>query len=155
MPTKHERIAEAVRAAIAARVLADVGPEVSVVRSAPEEHQIELARRGVINIAEQDTVETDRVFGVTRRYFRAVLTAEVIVQGLTPAERDARLDAIYTAIGAAMAADRTLGGIADYVDVSGPGAPVNALWQGASNIKAGSIEIAVDYSTGEDNLSAE
>jgi hypothetical protein len=152
MPSKHERIVEAVRAAIAARVLADIGAEVSVIRSAPEEQMIEAARFGVVNIAEQDTVETDRVFGVARRFMQTVLIAEVVVPGHTPSVRDARLDAVYRSIGAAIAADLKLGGLADYVDIGGPGAPINALWQGASDIKAGSIGIAVEYSTGEDPM---
>lgn len=152
MPTKHEQIVDALVAAITTRMAADIGADVAVIRSAPEAQAIEAAAKGLVNIVEEATVETDRVFGVSRRYMQARLTAEIVVTGSTAADRDARLDAVYAAIGAALDADRTLGGLADYLDIGGPGAAINALWMGAADIKAGSIQIAVDYSTSDNPL---
>jgi hypothetical protein len=45
---------------------------------------------------------------------------EIVVAGATPADRDAALDDLLSAVGAAIAADRTLG---DAVEWAGPGAP--------------------------------
>jgi hypothetical protein len=60
------------------------------------------------------------------------------VQG---ADRDAAFDTLTTSIGAALAADRTLGGLCDWVEAEAP-RPVDLPVDGAASLKAAVIPVA-------------
>jgi hypothetical protein len=66
-----------------------------------------------------------------------------VVQG---AARDAAFDAITASIGAALAADRTLGGLCDWVEAEAP-RPVDLPVEGAASLKAAVIPVVLHYST--------
>ncbi|WP_297857071.1 hypothetical protein [Elioraea sp.] len=69
---------------------------------------------------------------------------EVTVGGATPAARNALLDALLVAIGAAIAADRTLGGAVDWAQ---PGAPEfeDVEFEGAAAARAASVPVALFF----------
>ena len=68
---------------------------------------------------------------------------EAVVQG---AHRDATFDALCASIGAVLAADRTLGGICDWVEAEAP-QPVDLPVEGAASLKAAVIPVILYYST--------
>jgi hypothetical protein len=72
---------------------------------------------------------------------------EVLVQGATPAARDAALGALLLAIAAALAADPTLGGL---VDRAAPDAPElsHLAIDGAPGLKGARVPVALTYVTG-------
>ena len=68
---------------------------------------------------------------------------EAVVQG---AARDAAFDALTASIGAAVAADRTLGGLCDWVEPEAP-ASVDLPIEGAAALKAAVITVVLHYTT--------
>lgn len=71
---------------------------------------------------------------------------EVIVQSGTA--RDALFDQLIGRIGAAIAADRTLGGLCDWVEPEAP-EPVDLPVEGASSFKAAVVPVVLHYATAD------
>ena len=71
---------------------------------------------------------------------------EVIVQA--GEERDARFDRLMGRIGAAIAADRTLGSRCDWVEAEAP-EPVDLPVEGAASLKAAVVPIILHYATSD------
>lgn len=72
---------------------------------------------------------------------------DVVVEG-TEAAREAAFDALKLAIYAAIAADRTLGGLCDYAIGEAP-APINLAIEGAEGFKAATIPVVLTYGTAD------
>lgn len=70
---------------------------------------------------------------------------EAVVQG---AARDAIFDTLCASIGAAVATDRTLGGLCDWVEAEAP-RPVDLAVEGAASLKAAVIPVILHYSTAD------
>ena len=62
--------------------------------------------------------------------------------------RDAVFDTLCASIGAAIAADRTLGGLCDWVEAEAP-RPVDLPIEGAASLKAAVIPVVLHYSTAD------
>ena len=69
---------------------------------------------------------------------------EVVIQAGTG--RDALFDTLTADIGAALVADRTLGGLCDWVEAEAP-EPVDLPIEGAAALKAAIITIVLHYAT--------
>ena len=69
---------------------------------------------------------------------------EVVIQAGTG--RDTLFDALTASIGAVLAADRTLGGLCDWVEAEAP-EPVDLPIEGAAALKAAMIIIVLHYSS--------
>ena len=69
---------------------------------------------------------------------------EVVIQA--GSGRDALFDALTAAIGTTLAADRTLGGLCDWVEAEAP-EPVDLPIEGAAALKAAIITIVLHYAT--------
>ena len=69
---------------------------------------------------------------------------EVVIQSGTG--RDALFDALAASIGPALATDRTLGGLCDWVEAEAP-EPVDLPIEGAASLKAAVITIVLHYAT--------
>ena len=70
---------------------------------------------------------------------------EAVMQGT---DRDAAFDTLIPSIGAALAADRTLGSLCDWVKAEAPH-PVALPVEGAASLKAAVIPVVLHYSTDE------
>lgn len=70
---------------------------------------------------------------------------EAVVQG---ADRDIAFDTLCASIGAAIAADRTLGGLCDWVEAEAP-RPVDLPVEGAASLKAAVIPVILHYTTAD------
>lgn len=71
---------------------------------------------------------------------------EVVIQAGTV--RDALFDALTVDIGAVLAADRTLGGVCDWVEAEAP-EPVDLPIEGAASLKAAVITIVLHYASSD------
>ena len=69
---------------------------------------------------------------------------EVVIQAGTG--RDAMFDALAASIGAALATDRSLGGLCDWVEAEAP-EPVDLPIEGAAALKAAVIIVVLHYAT--------
>jgi len=70
---------------------------------------------------------------------------EAVVQG---ANRDAAFAMLTASIGAALAEERTLGGLCDWIGAEAP-QPVDLPVEGASSLKAAVIPVVLHYSTAD------
>ena len=68
---------------------------------------------------------------------------EAVVQG---ANRDAAFDDLCASIGALIAADRTLGGLCDWIEAEAP-EPIDLPVEGASGLKAAVLPLVLNYVT--------
>lgn len=71
---------------------------------------------------------------------------DVIVDGAEAENRDPAFDAIKLAVGIALAADRTLGGLCDWIEAEAP-APLDIAAEGALGVKAATIGIVLHYAS--------
>lgn len=62
--------------------------------------------------------------------------------------RDAAFDAMVRAIGAALNADRTLGGLCDWIEGEAP-APLSIVIEGAEGLKAATVTVLLHYTTAD------
>lgn len=77
-----------------------------------------------------------------------VADVDVVVEVDNQAARDALFDTLKQAVGAAIAADRTLGGLCDYVLGESP-APVNLEAPGTESMKAATIGVILTYGSSD------
>jgi hypothetical protein len=70
---------------------------------------------------------------------------EAVMQG---ADRDAAFDTLTASIGAALAADRALGALCDWVEAEPP-RPVDLPVEGAASLKAAVIPVVLHYCTAD------
>ncbi|MEX0312017.1 MAG: acyl-CoA transferase [Tateyamaria sp.] len=70
---------------------------------------------------------------------------EAVVQGT---DRDAAFDALTASIGSTLGADRTLGGLCDWIEAEAP-RPVDLPVEGAASLKAAVIPVVLHYSTAD------
>jgi hypothetical protein len=70
---------------------------------------------------------------------------EAVVQG---GDRDAAFDTLCASIGAALASDRTLGGLCDWVEAEAP-RPVDLPVEGAASLKGAVVPVILHYSTAD------
>ena len=80
---------------------------------------------------------------LTYHYDHAAVV-EVIVQG--QATQDAQFDAICVAIGQRLAANRTLGGLCDWLEGAAPD-PTEIITEGGEPMKGAAVTIVLTYST--------
>lgn len=65
-----------------------------------------------------------------------------------PSTRDVAFDTAVRAIGAALAADRTLGGLCDWAEGEAP-APLALAIEGAESLKAATVTVVLHYTTAD------
>ena len=76
-----------------------------------------------------------------RYHYQHRAEVEAVVQG---AGRDAAFDTLACGVGTAISADRTLGGLCDWVEAEAP-RPVDLPVEGAATLKAAVILIVLHY----------
>ena len=77
-------------------------------------------------------------------HYEHAAVVEVIVQG--QATQDAQFDAICVAIGTRLAANRTLGGLCDWLEGAAPD-PTEIITDGGEPMKGAAVTITLTYST--------
>jgi hypothetical protein len=103
---------------------------------------------GIIILRDGDPGEPDVLLSPPEYVYEHRVDADVIVDAATPTARDSIFDGIMLAIGAAIAADRTLGGFCDYAETAAP-VPVDVIVEGAPGFKAATLPIILHYGTSD------
>ncbi len=98
---------------------------------------------GLIILRDGDPGEPEVTMSPLRYHYQHSAEIEVVVQS---AGRDAAFDSLIASIGAALEADRTLGGLCDWVEPEAP-KPVDLPVEGAVTVKAASIIVVLHYTT--------
>jgi hypothetical protein len=136
MPTTRETILTALHARLvtlpATTLRGDVLPE-------------RVPAAGLLILRDGDPGEPEVTLSPLTYHYQHRAEIEAVVQG---ANRDAAFDALCVSIGTALAADRTLGGLCDWVEAEAP-QPVDLPVEGAATLKAAVIPVVVHYSTAD------
>ena len=136
MPTPRETILTALHARLSAlpatALRGDVLPE-------------RLPADGLLILRDGDPGEPEVTLSPLSYHYQHRTEIEAMVQGTG---RDAAFDALCASIGAAIAADRTLGGLCDWVEAEAP-RPVDLPVEGAASLKAAVIPVMLHYTTAD------
>lgn len=100
---------------------------------------------GLLILRDGEPGEPEVTLSPLRYHYQHRAEIEAIVQG---ADRDATFDTLCASLGAALTADRTLGGLCDWVEVEAP-RPVDLPVEGAASLKAAVIGIVLHYTTAD------
>jgi hypothetical protein len=100
---------------------------------------------GLVILRDGDPGEPEVTMSPLRYHYRHRAEIEAVVQGMA---RDAAFDTLCASVGAALAADRTLGGLCDWVEAEAP-RPVDLPVEGAAGLKAAVIPVILHYSTAD------
>ena len=101
---------------------------------------------GLIILRDGQPGEAEVTLSPLRYHFQHRAELEVIVQGAN--DRATAFDSLMAAIGAALVADRTLGGLCDWVEAEAP-ASVDLPVDGAVSLKAAVLAVVLHYSTSD------
>ena len=135
MPTTRETVLAALHARlqpVAALILRD--------KVLPER----IPTAGLIILRDGQPGEPDVTLSPLRYHYQHRAELEVVVQAGTG--RASAFDNLIAAIGAALEADRTLGGLCDWVEPEAP-ASVDLPIEGAAALKAAIITVVLHYTT--------
>ena len=99
---------------------------------------------GLIILRDGQPGEPEVTLSPLRYHYQHRAELEIIVQAGTG--RASAFDDLVAAIGAALEADRTLGGLCDWVEPEAP-APVDLPVEGAAALKAAMITVVLHYTT--------
>jgi hypothetical protein len=138
MPTTRETILQALLAAL------KTVPGATVLREEvlPER----LPAGGLVILRDGDPSAPEVTLSPLAYHYEHRAEIEMIVQGKTPSARASAFDILVQAIGAALAMDRTLGGLCDWTEAQAS-QPVDLPVDGAAAIKAAIIPVILTYST--------
>ena len=100
---------------------------------------------GLMILRDGEPGEPDVTLSPLRYHYQHRAEIEAVVQGTN---REAAFDTLCASIGTAIATDRTLGGLCDWVQAEAP-RPVDLPVEGASSLKAAIIPVVLHYSTGD------
>ena len=133
MPTSRETILAALHARLSAlsasALRCDVLPE-------------RVPAAGLLILRDGEPGEPEVTLSPLRYHYQHRAEIETVVQG---AARDATFDTLCASIGVALSADRTLGGLCDWVEAEAP-RPVDLAVEGAASLKAAVITVVLHYS---------
>ena len=136
MPTLRETILAALHSRLSAlpctALRGDVLPE-------------RVPTAGLLVLRDGEPGEPEVTLSPLRYHYQHRAEIEAVVQGTT---RDTAFDTLCASIGAAIAADRTLGGLCDWVEAEAP-RPVDLAVEGAASLKAAVITVVLHYTVAD------
>ena len=136
MPTLRETILAALHARLSALPPTALRGEVL-----PERVPVE----GLLILRDGGPGEPEVTLSPLRYHYQHRAEIEAVVQGVA---RDTAFDALTARIGTALAADRTLGGLCDWIEAEAP-RPVDLPIEGAASLKAAVIPVILHYTTAD------
>ena len=135
MPTTRETVLAALHARLQPLAALTLRDEVLPERIPPA---------GLIILRDGQPGEPEFTLSPLRYHYQHRAELEVVVQA--PSGRASTFDTLIVAIGAAIEADRTLGGLCDWVEEEAP-ASVDLPIEGAAALKSAVITVVLHYST--------
>jgi len=136
MPTPRETILTALHARLSAlpatALRGDVLPE-------------RVPAEGLLILRDGEPGEPEVTLSPLRYHYQHRAEIEAVVQG---SARDASFDTLCVGVGAAIVADRTLGGLCDWVEAEAP-RPADLPVEGAASLKAAVIPVVLHYTSAD------
>lgn len=136
MPSTIERILAALAAALRGNLCgASFERNIAVT--------VEVPRAGLTILHDGEPGEPEVSLSPLTYHYEHVAELDIVVQG---AERDRMFDAIRVAVGSVIDADRTLGGLCDWIEARAP-RPTDLQVPGAAPFKAATIQLVLFFAT--------
>jgi hypothetical protein len=136
MPTPRETILAALYARLSALPATVLRSEVLPERVPPA---------GLLILRDGEPGEPEVTLSPLAYHYQHRAEIEAVVQG---ADRDGAFDTLCASIGTTLTADRTLGGLCDWVEAEAP-RPVDLPIDGAASLKAAVIPVILHYTTAD------
>ena len=136
MPTSRETILAALHARLSALPATALRGEVLTERGLAD---------GLLFLRDGEPGEPEVTLSPLAYHYQHRAEIEAVVQG---SDRDAALDTLVAGLGAALSADRTLGGLCDWVEAEAPRV-VDLPVEGAASLKAAVIPVMLHFSTAD------
>jgi len=140
MSTIRETILQALLAAL------ETMPAATVLREDVLPERVPAA--GLVILRDGDPGAPEVMLSPLSYSYEHKAEVEVIVQGKNPAARAAAFDGVVHDIGTVIAANRTLGGLCDWVEAAAP-KPVDLPIEGGEALKAAIIDVTLIYTTAD------
>ena len=118
-------------------------PNVPVLRSEVLPERVPAA--GLLILRDGEPGDPEITLSPLAYHYQHRAEIEAVVQG---ANRDTAFATLCASIGAAISADRTLGGRCDWVEAEAP-RPVDLAVEGAASLKAAVIPVVLHYATSD------
>lgn len=106
-----------------------------------------IAAGGAVILRDGNPGEPEVTMSPLAYHYEHRAEIDLIVE-LPPAQADTAFDALRRQIGAAIAADRTLGGLCDWIEAEAP-APLNLPIEGGEPLKTATIAVVLHYSSAD------
>jgi hypothetical protein len=133
VPTPRETILAALHARLSALPATALRGEVL-----PER----VPAAGLLILRDGEPGEPEVTLSPLRYHYEHRAEIEAVVQGT---DRDVDFDRLCARIGVALSADRTMGGLCDWVEAEAP-RPIDLPVEGAASLKAAVIPVILHYS---------
>ena len=101
---------------------------------------------GLLILRDGDPGEPEATLSPLAYHYQHRAELEFLVSGEEGGPRDAAFDALKLTVAVAVSADRTLGGLCDWIEAQAP-APQDVSPEGGQPIKAAIVPIILHYST--------
>ena len=137
MPTPRETILQALHIALQTQAAPVLRGEVLPERVPPV---------GLLILRDGDPGDPAVTLSPLRYHYHHRAEVEAVVQ--TGMDRDAAFDILAAGVGTVLTADRTLGGLCDWVEAEAP-RPVDLAIDGAAALKAAIIPIVLHYASAD------
>lgn len=142
MTTKHEAAAQALHAVLVAALPIPIELD--------DERADDVPPAGLAALLSGDTQELDRRLGVDGK-IEWQQDAELVLIASAAARR-AVIEGLLAQAGAALAADRTLGGAVDWVEIGAPEPSPESALPGAASARGVRVTMSLFYETGPNPL---
>ena len=136
MPTQREAILQALHARLSTLPATALRGE-----ALPER----VPAAGLLILRDGEPGEPEVTLSPLAYHYQHRAEIEAVVQGT---DRDVAFDTLCASIGAALAADRTLGGLCDWAEAEAPRS-VDLPVEGAASLKAAVIPLVLHYTTAD------
>lgn len=140
--SKRENVLNALQAALDAAL-----PSSAALLDRNETLPTRIAAGGVVILRDGDPGEPEVTLSPIEYHYQHRAEVDLLVERVA-GTRDAVFDALARAVGAAIDADRTLGGRCDWVEGLAP-APLALAIEGAESMKAATITVVLHYSAAD------
>ncbi len=137
--SKREQVIEAIVALVVAAL-----PAAKVERNAAKPERVPAG--GLVIVRDGDPGEPDVLLSPLTYLYTHRIPLEVAARESGSQSREHALDAMLAAIGAAVAADRTLGGLCDFIEAEAP-ATADIEASGAQAVRWADAAIVATYAT--------
>jgi hypothetical protein len=107
-----------------------------------------LPAGGLVILRDGDPGEAEATLNPVSYLWQHRAELEVVVEGATGEARDAALDALLVAIGAALASDPSLGGAVDWSEAGAPRTEDLAI-EGAAALKGAVVPVTLVYTSAD------